>query len=57
MQGAIELNPSLTLAHYDLAWVYEVLGPDYEEASLAAGKRTVELNPLSAYMVGALAWQ
>jgi TolB-like protein/tetratricopeptide (TPR) repeat protein len=54
---AIELSPSLTLAHYDLAWLYEVLGPDYEEASLAAGRRTVELNPLSAYMVGALAWQ
>ncbi len=57
LKRAIELNPSLTLAHYDLAWVYEVLGPDYEKASLAAGDRTVELNPLSPYMVGALAWQ
>jgi len=57
LKRAIELNPSLTLAYYDLAWVYELLGPDYEEASLAAGERTVELNPLSAYMVGALAWQ
>ena len=57
LKRAIELNPSLTLAYYDLAWVYEVLGPDYEEASLAAGDRTVELNPLSPYMVGALAWQ
>lgn len=57
LERAIELSPSLALAHYDLAWVYELLGPDYEDASLAAGKRTVELNPLSAYMVGALAWQ
>ena len=54
---AIDLSPSLTLAHYDLAWAYEALGPEYEEESLAAGRRTVELNPLSAYMVGALAWQ
>jgi tetratricopeptide (TPR) repeat protein len=54
---AIELSPSLTLAYYDIAWLYEALGPDYEEESLAAGRRTVELNPLSAYMVGALAWQ
>ena len=54
---AIELSPSLTLAHYTLAWAYEALGPDYEEESLAAGRRTVELSPLSAYMVGALAWQ
>lgn len=54
---AIELSPSLTLAHYDLAWAYEALGPDFEEESLAEGRRTVELSPLSAYMVGALAWQ
>jgi TolB-like protein/Tfp pilus assembly protein PilF len=57
LKRAIELNPSLTLAHYDLAWVYEVLGPEREAEALAAGDRTVELNPLSAYMVGALAWQ
>ena len=56
-ERAIEISPSLTLAHYDLAWLFELLGPDYEEASLAAGRRAVELNPLSAYMVGALAWQ
>jgi TolB-like protein/tetratricopeptide (TPR) repeat protein len=56
-ERAIELSPSLTLAHYDLGWLYEALGPDYEEESLAAGRRTVELSPLSAYMVGALAWQ
>jgi len=54
---AIELNPSLTLAHYDLAWLYELLGPDWEDKSLAAGDRTRELSPLSPYMVGALAWQ
>jgi serine/threonine-protein kinase len=57
LQRAIELNPNLTLAHYDLAWLYELLGPEFEEQSLAAGERTVELNPLSPYMVGALAWQ
>jgi TolB-like protein/Tfp pilus assembly protein PilF len=57
LKRAIELNPSLTLAHYDLAWVYEVLGPGREAEALSAGDRTVELNPLSPYMVGALAWQ
>jgi serine/threonine-protein kinase len=57
LERAIELSPSLYLAHYDLAWAYELLGPDYEEASLAAGRRAMELNPLSAYMVGALSWQ
>ena len=57
LKRAIELNPSLTLAHYDLAWLYELLGPEWEDASLAAGERTVELNPLSPYMLGALAWQ
>jgi len=57
LKRAIELNPSLTLAYYDLAWVYELLGPEWEEESLAAGDRTVELNPLSPYMLGALPWQ
>ena len=57
LERAIELSPSLYLAHYDLAWLYEALGPDYEEASLAAGRRAMVLNPLSAYMVGALSWQ
>jgi len=57
LQRAIELNPSLTLAYYDLAWLYELLGPDWEEESLAEGDRTRELNPLSPYIVGALAWQ
>ena len=45
LKRAIELNPSLTLAHYDLAWLYELLGPEREEESLAEGDRTRELNP------------
>jgi TolB-like protein/tetratricopeptide (TPR) repeat protein len=57
LKRAIKLNPSLALAHYDLAWLYELLGPEWEEESLARGDRTRELNPLSPYMVGALAWQ
>ena len=54
---AIELNPSLTLAHYDLGWLYELLGPEWEEESLAEGERARELNPLTPNFVGALAWQ
>jgi len=57
LKRAIEINPNLTLAHYDLAWVYEVLGPEREEEALAAGDRTRELSPLSSYMLGGLAWQ
>jgi tetratricopeptide (TPR) repeat protein len=57
LKRAIELNPSLTLAHYDLAWVYELRGPEWEEEALAAGDRTVELSPLSPFMLGGLAWQ
>jgi len=57
LKRAIELNPSLTLAHYDLAWVYELRGPEWEEQALAAGDRTVELSPLSPFMLGGLAWQ
>jgi adenylate cyclase len=57
LKRAIELNPNLALAYYDLAWLYELLGPEFEEQALAAGEKTVELNPLSPYMVGALAWQ
>ncbi len=57
LKRAIKLNPSLTLAHYDLAWLYELLGPEWEEESLAEGDRTRELSPLNPYMVGALAWQ
>ena len=54
---AIELNPSLTMAHYQLAWVYELLGPEWEHESLASGERAVELDPLDAFMIGGLAWQ
>ena len=54
---AIKLNPSLTEAHYHLAWLYEILGPEREEESLAAGDRTRELDPLSAFMVAWLADQ
>jgi TolB-like protein/tetratricopeptide (TPR) repeat protein len=57
LKRAIELNPSLTWAHYHLAWLYEVLGPEWEEESLVEGDRTRELNPLSPYMVAWLADQ
>ena len=54
---AIRLNPSLTEAHYHLAWLYEILGPEREEDSLAEGERTRQLDPLSPFMVGWLAGQ
>lgn len=54
---AIELNPSLTEAHYHLAWLYETLGPGREEDSLAEGERTRELDPLSPFIIGWLADQ
>lgn len=54
---AISLNPSLTEAHYHLAWLYEILGPEREAESLAAGDRTRELDPLSPFMLGWLAEQ
>jgi TolB-like protein/Flp pilus assembly protein TadD len=54
---AIKLNPSLVWAHYQLAWLYEILGPERERESLLEGDRTLELNPLSPYMVGWLADQ
>ena len=57
LKRAIKLNPSLVWAHYHLAWLYEILGPEREEESLLAGDRTMELNPLSPYMVGWLADQ
>jgi len=57
LKRAIELNPSLTEAHYHLAWLYEVLGPDWEDESLAEGERTRELDPLSAFMTAWLADQ
>ena len=57
LKRAIELNPSLTFAHYHLAWLYEILGPEREEESLAEGERTRELDPLSPMMIGWLATQ
>jgi adenylate cyclase len=54
---AIALNPSLTEAHYHLAWLYEVLGPEREKESLAEGDRTRELDPLSPFYIGWLADQ
>ncbi|MDH5621976.1 MAG: tetratricopeptide repeat protein [Gammaproteobacteria bacterium] len=57
LKRAIELNPSLTFAHYHLAWLYEVLGPEWEEESLAEGERTRELDPLSPMMIAWLAAQ
>ena len=54
---AIELNPSLTEAHYHLAWLYEILGQERQEESLAEGDRTRELDPLSPFYVGWLADQ
>jgi len=57
LKRAIELNPSLTDAHYHLAWLYEMLGPEWEEESLVAGERTRELDPLSPFMIAWLADQ
>jgi tetratricopeptide (TPR) repeat protein len=57
LKRAIKLNPSLTEAHYHLAWLYEILGPKWEEESLRAGDRTRELSPLSPFMVAWLADQ
>jgi TolB-like protein/tetratricopeptide (TPR) repeat protein len=57
LKRAIELNPNLIWAHFDLGWLYELRGPEWEEASLVQGERTRELNPLNPYMVGGLAWQ
>jgi TolB-like protein/Tfp pilus assembly protein PilF len=54
---AIKLNPSLSEAHYHLGWLYELLGPEREEESLAEGERARELSPLSPYMVAWLANQ
>ena len=54
---AIALNPSLALAHYDLGWAYEVLGPEWEDEALAEGERARDLNPLNPVFVAGLAWQ
>jgi TolB-like protein len=52
---AIELNPSLTGAHYHYAWLMELL--QRSDRALPAGNITVELDPLSASMRGDLAMQ
>lgn len=57
LKRAIELNPSLTEAHYHLAWLYEIRGSDWEDESLAEGERTRELSPLSPFMIAWLADQ
>jgi hypothetical protein len=57
LKHAIELNPSLTEAHYHLGWAYEFLGPEREEESLAEGKRTRELDPLAPMFTAWLANQ
>jgi TolB-like protein len=57
LKRATKLNPSLTWAHYHLAWLYEIFGPEREEDSLIEGERARELSPLSPYMVGWLADQ
>lgn len=57
LERAIEINSSLTEAHYHLAWLYEMLGPGREEASLVQGERTRALDPLSPFMLGWLAVQ
>jgi TolB-like protein/Tfp pilus assembly protein PilF len=57
LKRAIELNPSLALAHYDLGWLYELMGPEWEEEALAAGERARTLSPLKPFFVGGLAWQ
>ncbi|MBU2676637.1 MAG: hypothetical protein KJP16_06085 [Gammaproteobacteria bacterium] len=44
------MNPSLTEAHYHLAWLYEILGPEWEQESLVEGDRTRELTLLSPFM-------
>jgi TolB-like protein len=52
---AIELNPSLTGAHYHYAWLMELL--QRSDKSLPAGDITVDLDPLSTSMRGDLAMQ
>jgi TolB-like protein/Tfp pilus assembly protein PilF len=55
LKRVLELNPSLTDAWYHLAWLFELLGRD--EEAIAAGKRTTELSPLSAFYSSWLADQ
>ncbi len=57
LKRAIRFNPSLSEAHYHLAWLYEAQGPRREKQSLDEGERTRELNPLSPFMIAWLADQ
>ena len=52
---ALELNPSLTGAHYHYAWLMELM--QRSDNSLPAGDVTVDLDPLSTWMRGDLAMQ
>lgn len=55
LQRALELNSNLTGAVYHYAWLMELWRrPD---KALPLGNRTVELDPLSSFMQGDLAWQ
>ena len=55
LQRALELNPNLTGAVYHYAWLMELWRrPD---KALPLGARTVELDPLSSFLQGDLAWQ
>lgn len=55
LQRALDLNPNLTAAVYHYAWLMEIW--QYGDRALQLGDRTVELDPLSSYIVGMLAWQ
>lgn len=55
LQRALELNANLTGAVYHYAWLMELW--ELPEKALLLGNRTVELDPLSSFMQGDLAWQ
>jgi TolB-like protein/Tfp pilus assembly protein PilF len=54
-ERALELNPSLAGAHYHYAWLLELFGD--REGALAAGEKTRELSPISAFYASYLAEQ
>jgi len=55
LQRALELNPNLTGAVYQYAWLMELW--QHSDKALPLGDRTVELDPLSSFMFGNLADQ